>query len=129
MIFIESINTDNSFFHDLKTRKQAFACSHPPVDNEWGGYLQLSVSFNYLSIVIFDEANNSFSTVSYLPYLKNGYFIQVIRLEVEKEVILWKPRVRGHAIVLKDELIRLSQPLSHPLRSEYKYLPEKKVSL
>ena len=84
------------------------------------------IAEDYLRVTHIDKENNWFFTVSYIPYHKEGYFFHVVRLEGKKEVILWKPGIRGAAIVSKAELIRLSKPLPQDFDNDYKYRPETK---
>lgn len=85
------------------------------------------IAEDYLRVQKFDEQDNHYFTVSYVPYEKVGNFFRVVRLEGKKEVILWKPRIRGSGILSKAQLIHLSELTPHPFRlSWFKYRPETK---
>ena len=84
------------------------------------------IAEDYLRVSYFDKENNLYSTVSYIPYLKKGHFFRVVRLENEKEVVLWKPGIRGTAIISKAQLIRWPETTRYAFGSSYKYHPETK---
>ena len=86
------------------------------------------VAEDYLRVGKFDEKNNRYFTVSYIPYeTKADYFLvarfQVVRLEGEKEVIL---RRRRFSVPSRAQLIHWSEPTSNPFGSRVKYHPQTK---
>ena len=92
------------------------------------------IAEDYLRVRKYDEQENKYVTISYLTYEKKGHFFRVVRLEGEKEVMLWKPRERGYPFLSKAHLIRMSVSRSFPYNthifdSRYPYLPETKCFL
>ena len=89
------------------------------------------IAEDYLRVRRFRERENNYDTVSYLPYEKKGHFFRVVRLDGEKEVLLWKPRTKRVRFLSKAQLIRSSVSRSFPYNSprfdsRYPYLPETK---
>ena len=84
------------------------------------------IAEDYLRVGYFDKEHNLYFTVSYVPYEKKGHYFQIVRLEGEKEIILWKPGVRGTALLSKAQLIQWSRPLPYGFDNKFEYLSKTK---